>query len=123
MDLSELARALAIFDQLDPARMQLHHVQVLVYVAQKGACSYRQIEEAFSLSNASVSRICGALSDASNRRKETMNLVVIERDAAEGRRHRVTLSPKGKALFRAITTTHDQWKQQEPSPAGPMAGP
>ena len=103
--LSKLSQCLEIFNQLDPTRMQLHHVQVRVFIAEEGACSYRDIELAFALSNASVSRICGALGDESNRRKETMNLITIERDPREGRRHRVSLSAKGKALFRAIQQT------------------
>jgi DNA-binding MarR family transcriptional regulator len=128
MALHQLASALAIFNALDPSALPLHHAQVLVFIAQKGACSYSEIEEEFSLSNASVSRICGALSDVSNRRKETLNLIEIFRDPTEGRRHRVRLNAKGKAVMRSIAqalepTTHDQWNQpQEQSPRERLAG-
>ena len=105
----------------------MHHAQVLVFIAQKGACTYAEIEEEFNLSNASVSRICGALSDASNRRATTLNLIEIFRDPNEGRRHRVRLNTKGKAVMRTITqafetTTHDQWTPQAQSPGGLLAG-
>jgi DNA-binding MarR family transcriptional regulator len=128
MAISELARALAILNSLDPSALPLHHAQVLVFIAQRGACAYSEIEQEFNLSNASVSRICGALSDASNRRKETLNLIEIFRDPNEGRRHRVRLNAKGKAVMRSVTqaleptTQTDQWTQQAPSPAGQPAG-
>jgi DNA-binding MarR family transcriptional regulator len=104
MTLHELASALAIFNALDPSALPLHHAQVLIFIAQNEACSYAQIEQQFNLSNASVSRICGALSDASNRRVSTLNLVEIFRDPGEGRRHRVRLNAKGKAVMRSIAS-------------------
>jgi DNA-binding MarR family transcriptional regulator len=128
MAISELARALAIFNSLSPSAFPLHHAQVLVFIAQKGSCSYAEIETAFNLSNASVSRICGALSDASNRRVSTLNLIEIFRDPNEGRRHRVRLNAKGKAVMQTVaqalepTTQTDQWKPQAQSLAGPPAG-
>jgi len=127
MALHQLARALAIFNSLDPSALPLHHCQVLVFIAQKGACTYAEIEQEFNLSNASVSRICGALSDASNRRTSTLDLIEIYRDPTEGRRHRVRLNAKGKAVMRSVAqalepTTHDQWTQQAPSPGELMAG-
>jgi DNA-binding MarR family transcriptional regulator len=128
MALHQLARSLAILNSLDPSALPLHHAQVLVFIAQKGACTYAEIEEEFNLSNASVSRICGALSDTSNRRATTLNLIEIFRDPNEGRRHRVRLNTKGKAVMQTITqaleptTQTDQWTQQEPSPGGLTAG-
>lgn len=127
MALHRLARALAIFNSLDPSALPLHHAQVLVFIAQKGACTYAEIEAEFNLSNASVSRICGALSDASNRRASTLNLIEIFRDPNEGRRHRVRLNAKGKAVMQTVTqalepTTHDQWTQQAQSPGELLAG-
>jgi DNA-binding MarR family transcriptional regulator len=127
MALHQLARSLAILNSLDPSALPLHHAQVLVFIAQKGACAYSEIEQEFNLSNASVSRICGALSDASNRRVSTLNLIEIFRDPTEGRRHRVRLNAKGKAVMRSIaqafdTTTHDQWNQQEQLQGERLAG-
>ena len=128
MALHQLARALAIFNALDPAALPLHHAQVLVFIAQKGAVSYAEIEAEFNLSNASVSRICGALSETSNRRASTLDLIEIYRDPTEGRRHRVRLNAKGKAVMRSVAqalepTTHHQWnKQQEPLQGERLAG-
>jgi DNA-binding MarR family transcriptional regulator len=127
MALHQLARALAIFNSLDPSALPLHHAQALVFIAQKGACTYAEIEAEFNLSNASVSRICGALSDASNRRASTLNLIEIFRDPNEGRRHRVRLNAKGKAVMQTVLqalepTTHDQWTQQAQSPGELLAG-
>ena len=103
MALNQFANALAILNSLDPFAIPLHHAQVLVYIAQKGACTYSDIEEKFNLSNPSVSRICGALSDTSNRRASTLNLVEIYRDPAEGRRYRVRLNARGKAVIQSVT--------------------
>jgi len=127
MALHRLARALAIFNLLDPSALPLHHAQALVFIAQKGACTYAEIEAEFNLSNASVSRICGALSDTSNRRASTLNLIEIFRDPNEGRRHRVRLNAKGKAVMQTVLqalelTTHDQWTQQAQSPGELLAG-
>ena len=127
MALRQLAHALSIFNALDPAALPLHHAQVLVFIAQKGACTYSEIEAEFNLSNASVSRICGALSDVSNRRASTLDLIEIYRDPTEGRRHCVRLNAKGKAVMRSVAqalelTTHDQWTQQAQSPGELPAG-
>ena len=104
MTLRDLSTALAILNALDPSALPLHHAQVLIFIAQKEACSYADIGQQFNLSNASVSRICGALSGASNRRVSTLNLIEIFRDPAEGRRHRVRLNAKGKAVMRSIAS-------------------
>jgi DNA-binding MarR family transcriptional regulator len=101
--ISALSRALAILNALDPAALPLHHAQVFLFIGENSACAYADIEKEFDLSNASVSRICGALSNASNRRKETLNLIEIFRDPNEGRRHRVRLNAKGKAVMRSIS--------------------
>ena len=128
MALHQLARSLAIFNSLDPSALPLHHAQVLVFIAQKGACTYAEIEEEFNLSNASVSRICGALSEVSSRRVSTLNLIEIYRDPNEGRRHRVRLNARGKAVMQTVaqalepTTQTDQWTQQAQSPGELLAG-
>lgn len=104
MDLSQLRRALAIAGSLDPAHMPVHHVEVLLLVAEAGpaGCTYRHLEEALNLSNASVSRTVNALGVNGKHVQQPLGLVLIDIDPAEGRRYRVRLSPKGKALIRAL---------------------
>jgi DNA-binding MarR family transcriptional regulator len=105
MQLNQVAAVLAQFDTLDPKALPLHHAQVLVFIAQKGSCIFEEIENEFHLSNASVSRICGAFSDESNRRKQTLNLIEIFRDPAEARRYRVRLNARGHAFIHALIST------------------
>jgi DNA-binding MarR family transcriptional regulator len=104
MDLSQLRRALAVVGAVDPAQCPVHHVQILLLVAEAGpgGCTYRHLEEALNLSNASVSRSVNALGLNARHVKNPLGLLLIDIDPAEGRRYRVRLSAKGKALIRAL---------------------
>lgn len=102
MDLAELQRCLDVFAALDPGRLPLHHAQVFLFIARQGSCTYRDIEQAFSLSNASASRIVNSLSAASPHRKNCLDLVEAMQDPAEGRRLMVRLTIKGKAVARQL---------------------
>ena len=102
VDLSQLEAALNVFGTLDPGRLPLHHIQVLLMVARKGGATYRELETELNLTNASISRSVTGLSDEANHRLKPLGLLAIERDPAEGRRYRVRLTPKGKALVKAL---------------------
>ena len=103
MDLHHLDKALALFSALDPWRMPLHHAQVLLYLIRENhPVTYRQIEKAFGVSNASASRIVNSLSDESPHRKNCLGLVETVQDPAEGRRLLVRLTAKGKAFARNL---------------------
>ena len=103
MDLGQLDKALALFSALDPWRLPLHHAQVLLYLVRENKpVTYRQIEEAFGVSNASASRIVNSLSEESPHRKNCLGLVETIKDPAEGRRLMVRLTAKGKAFARNL---------------------
>jgi DNA-binding MarR family transcriptional regulator len=102
MDLDLLEAALAVFSVLDPAQLPLHHVQLFLVVASKGSCTYREIEEALSLSNASVSRTINSLAQVHRTGREGHQLLVVHKDPEEGRRHLVSLSSRGKAILRQL---------------------
>ena len=103
MDLHQLDKALALFSALDPWRLPLHHAQVLLYLVRENKpVTYRQIEEAFGVSNASASRIVNSLSEESPHRKNCLGLVETIKDPAEGRRLMVRLTAKGKAFARTL---------------------
>ena len=97
--------------------MPVHHAAVLVWLAQRKSATYREIEEAFGLSNASVSRTLNSLGEDPLHRKRSLGMVEIYRDGAEGRRYRVRLNKKGREFMRAMdgllnaktttTTSHD----------------
>ena len=103
MDLNQLDKALALFSALDPWRLPLHHAQVLLYLVRENRpVTYRQIEDAFGVSNASASRIVNSLSEESPHRKTCLGLVETIKDPAEGRRLMVRLTAKGKAFARNL---------------------
>ena len=104
MDLSQLSRALAVFGALDPGALAFHHVQVLLLIAERGSCTYKEIEQELGFSNASVSRTIDSLAESSNHRRNNLGLVEKFIDPAEGRRYRARLTRKGKALLRTIET-------------------
>lgn len=102
MDLSQLEAALSVLGTLDPGKLPLHHAQVLLLVARKGGCTYRELETELNLTNASISRSVTGLSDEANHRQNPLGLLKIERDPDEGRRYKVRLTAKGKALVKAL---------------------
>jgi DNA-binding MarR family transcriptional regulator len=117
MALDRLEACLRLLGSLDPGAMPVHHASVLVWLAQRSSATYREIEEAFGISNASVSRTLNSLGEDPLHRKTSLGLVEIYRDTAEGRRYRVRLNKKGKEFMRALdalldhkpttTTRHD----------------
>ena len=102
MDLDQLARAMAVLGSLDPGKLPFHHAQVFLFIAQQEPVTYRQIEEALVLSNASTSRIVHSLGEYANHRKECLGLVEVIIDPREGRRYLVRLTKKGKAVRDAV---------------------
>ena len=123
MALDRLESCLRLLGSLDPGAMPIHHAAVLVWLGQRESATYRDIEEAFNLSNAAVSRTLNSLADDSPHRKHSLGLVEIFRDAREGRRYRVRLNRKAKELLIALDgllstpTTTTPHGQQWTSPA------
>ena len=102
MDLGKLGAALEMLGSLDPGALHLHHCAVFLYVAERGSCTYREIEQRFGISNASASRIVNSLGEHSGHRKAPLGLIRVEIDALEGRRYRVRLAKKGEAVIRSL---------------------
>ena len=102
MDMGELGAALEILGSLDPGALPLHHCAALLYVAERGSCTYREIEQRFGISNASASRIVNSLGEHSGHRKAPLGLIRVEIDALEGRRYRVRLTKRGEAVIRSL---------------------
>ena len=102
MDLSQLERALAAFAVLSPFSFPLHHAQIFLVVAERGQCSYWDIEDELSITNGTVSRCVHAMGDTHRKGYPGHGLLEIFRDPAEGRRFLVRLTAKGRALARQI---------------------
>ena len=94
-----LLRQLAIFNDLNPNNQSLHHMQVFVFIAQRGSCIYQDIEKFFHVSNASASRTVRSLDSFSPHRKIGLGLVERVPDPGEGRRYRVQLTKKGQLVY------------------------
>tara|TARA_Y100001968_G_C19068550_1_gene577182 strand:+ start:320 stop:649 length:330 start_codon:yes stop_codon:yes gene_type:complete len=95
--------ALSIFESMCPKNMPTHHIQGYLFIASKPSATYREIEQALGVTNASASRICNALSDIKPKHRDT-NLGLIEKypDPKEGRRYRVRVTPSGKAIYKSL---------------------
>ena len=104
MDTAQLATALDLLDTLDPGRVFAHHMSVFISIAEAGSLGavYADLEERHGLSNAGVSRSVNALIESARHRKTSLGLVEINRDAEEGRRHRVKCTKKGESFYRAL---------------------
>ena len=102
MDLSQLESALAAFSVLSPTSFPVHHAEVFLLVAREGPCTYEEIEEALNLSNSTVSRTVMALGELHRKGYPGHALLETYKDPEEGRRYRVRLTAKGKALLRQL---------------------
>ena len=103
---SALRQQLAVFSALDTENrgMYLHHIEIFLFIAEKGKVSYAEIEEWFDISNAAASRTLNSLSAFARHRQRAIGLVEIIRDPAEGRRYLAQLSTKGKQVYKLITS-------------------
>lgn len=93
---------MGVLGALDPGSLPFHHAQVFLFIAGRDSCTYREIEEAFDITNASASRIVNSLGEHAKHRKNCLGLIEVFIDPAEGRRYRVRLTKKGLATKRAI---------------------
>jgi DNA-binding MarR family transcriptional regulator len=102
MDLHQLGVALAAASVLSPTSFPVHHLEVFLYVAQKGRCTYEDIQEELNLSNSTVSRTVHALGVMHRKGYKGLGLLSLDRDPEEGRRFLVSLSDKGQKLKRQL---------------------
>ena len=95
--------ALSIFEAMCPKNMPTHHIQGYLFIASKPSVTYREIEQALGVTNASASRISHTLSDIKpNHRDTNFGLVEIYPDPKEGRRYRVRVTASGKAIYKSL---------------------
>jgi DNA-binding MarR family transcriptional regulator len=102
MDLYQLDVALAKFATLDSARLPIHWPQILVAVAILGDPTYEDLEQRLNLTNSSVSRSVNGMGDHHRLGGDGLKLLTASRDPERGRRCRVRLSARGKALVREL---------------------
>ena len=95
MNPSKLNKVFQLFYLLrHPDPLPLLTVQYFLYIAKEGGVTFRQLEEYFSTSNASASRQSQAL--------ENLNLVHRFPDPDDGRRLKLQLTRRGKAIMRQV---------------------
>jgi len=101
--INRLQSSLAAASALIPGGMYVHHISILLYVAEHGPSTYKEMEDELQLSNASISRSVNALSNFARHRQDSLGLLEIFKDPHEGRRYLVDLSRKGRAMVKLIT--------------------
>ena len=84
--------------------MYLHHMEMFLFVGEKGRATYAEIQEEFNTSNASVSRSICSMSEEANHRKLATGLVEKFPDPADGRRHMTRLTKKGEQIYKLISS-------------------
>jgi len=105
MDLDQVAAAADAFaaQHDDPTAVPLHHLRLFIEVGRLGGrCTYRQLQDALSLNNSSVSRTVNALGAEHRNGRPGLGLLTTYPDPDEGRRNLVALSPKGSTLLRQL---------------------
>lgn len=102
MDLNQLGNALAAVSALSSQTFPIHHLEVFLLVAEKGRCTYEEIQEELNLANSSTSRTVHALGATHRKGYDGLDLLQVTRDPDEGRRYLVTLTPKGEKLKRTL---------------------
>jgi DNA-binding MarR family transcriptional regulator len=109
MDQFEMALALYSGLYSDPANVPLHHCRLFLAVGRRGQCRYRDLEEELDLNNSSVSRTVNALAQVHRNGKPGLDLITTFPDPEEGRRFMITLTVKGRLLYKQIQqlTRHD----------------
>ncbi len=121
MGFLELQRCIGLFAVLDP-QMPLHFMQIFLHVAQGPAegLTYRELEEAMSLTNSSVSRTLDALGEEHRKGYRGYGLIERKPDLADSRRLRVFLSARGHALANQIVNHTTQDSENRISEARPQ---
>lgn len=76
--------------------MPIHHARILVYLGQVENSTYAELGERLHLTGASISRSLNAL-------EVKHQMVEVYRTPVDGRRYRVRLSRKGKALIASVS--------------------
>jgi DNA-binding MarR family transcriptional regulator len=99
----QLQEQLAVFSNLRPAAMYMHHFQAFLFIADHQPCRYVDVEQHLKISNPSVSRLVDSLQKGSYR-VESLDLVETFSDPAEGRRLLVRLTKKGQLLHQQLCT-------------------
>ena len=99
----------------DPANVPVHHLRLFLAVGRSGQCLYRDLEEELDLRNSSVSRTVNALALEHRNGKPGLDLLTTVPDPQEGRRFIVSLTTKGRLLYRQIQqlTRHDDSKDSK----------
>ena len=102
MDLRQLDSALRSFAVFDPTHLPIHFVQIFLVVGERGQVTFQELMEELNLTNSAISRSVMAMGEVHRKGKPGFDLLETRKDHREGRRFLVSLSPKGKALYRQL---------------------
>ena len=102
MDLRQLESALAAFAVFDPTHLPIHFVQIFLLVGREGQMTFQELMGELNLTNSAISRSVMAMGEIHRKGKPGFDLLETRKDHREGRRFLVSLSPKGKALYRQL---------------------
>ena len=99
---TQLSQCLALFSQFNPTSFPAHHAELFLYVARHEPCSYLEIEQAFNLSNSTVSRAVRALGNTHWKGYTGHDLLETIQDPERPKRLLIRLTDRGRQLVKDI---------------------
>lgn len=98
LNLTELRRALELIgEEVDP-EIQLTTLAAFLFVAERGECTQKEVEEGLSINNASASRNVSYWTNRRHDRQPGMGFIERREDDYDRRFRRLTLTEKGRAF-------------------------
>lgn len=101
MDINLLVRSLEAFADIDP-EIQLPAVMTLLFVAQRGQCSQKDVEENLGMSNSSASRNVSYWTERRFDRKPGVGFIRRQEDDHDRRTKVLSLTPTGEAFLERL---------------------
>lgn len=93
--------ALKEFRKINPDST-INQALIFMHIAQHEGVSQKELMKALDMNDGTVSRICAMLSERGNRGAEGLRLIKIGHHEDDYRRVSLSLTPRGKQLFRSV---------------------
>jgi DNA-binding MarR family transcriptional regulator len=101
-----LVRALELIAQEVSGEVQVTTLLTLLFVAERGNCTQKDVEEGLKLTNATTSRNVSYWTDRRYDRAEGMNFIDRVPDDHDRRIRNLSLTPRGKLFHKRLLETN-----------------
>lgn len=118
MDTHSLDNALSKMSDLIDAELQIQTLRCFLFVAHRGSCTQKDVENALRLSNASASRNISYWTERRFDKKEGKGFIMRVDDPHDRRFRVLTLTKKGRDFFNILREDHYNGKAERNEVAG-----